>query len=233
MSLDHGLRPCHLIWHQVALPVQAGEVAGLEARLRVALSQQRWQAPASRRSSLRAEAFAPAAPTWRVPGRDAAQKAAAASSTANRTAEPDSRDASGSLPHYDAGSAVAEVADAVQRDKVAAAQREAEFERLQREAAEDAAAEALETVEKLREKLQGSQREVRSLQERLNAAVAERRQQPNAELTKLQVALVLAIVILRSCTGFQTAALQASSQLQPCYISLQYLIALMWTGPVK
>jgi transcription elongation GreA/GreB family factor len=81
---------------------------------------------------------------------------------------------------------------AAHREQLAAAEREADFERVQRQVAEAAAAEAAEAAEKLREKLQSSQRELRSLQDRLNAAQAERRQQPSPDLVKLQVLSKLA-----------------------------------------
>jgi hypothetical protein len=154
--------------------VKAGEVAGLEARLRVALSQP----PA--------------------PGRP--WKAAAVADTgrpANGASRPQASGRRPAAPVHDAQAsmegiqqvcgAAAEVADAVQREAVAAAEREADLERLQRQAAEAAAAEARDTAEKLREKLQVCQRELRSMQDRLTAATAQRRQQPAADFLRLQV----------------------------------------------
>jgi hypothetical protein len=51
------------------------------------------------------------------------------------------------------------------------------MERLQRQAACDAAASAEAVGEKLRSKLAASQREVQNLKERLNSLLAERKQQ--------------------------------------------------------
>lgn len=67
--------------------------------------------------------------------------------------------------------------EASHREGLAAAQRHAELERLQRQAACDAAASAEAAGEKLRAKLAASQKEMQSLKERLNSLLAERKQQ--------------------------------------------------------
>ncbi len=156
--------------------VKAGEVAGLEARLRVALSQP----PAAGRPWKAAAAADAGRPTH---GGSRPQ----ASSSSTRRATAPANDTRPSEGLQQACGAAAEVADAVQREAVAAAEREADLERLQRQAAEAAAAEARETAEKLREKLQACQQELRSVQDRLAAATAERRQQPAANFLRLQV----------------------------------------------
>lgn len=147
--------------------VKAGEVAGLEARLRLVLGQPhgpgRPANPARKQTSAPSRNPAAAAPSQHMMGAEGISQACGAA---------------------------AEVADAVQREAVAAAEREADLERLQRQAAETAAVEAKEAAEKLREKLQYCQRDLRSMQDRLAAATAERRQQPTAEFVRLQVPLV-------------------------------------------
>lgn len=70
-----------------------------------------------------------------------------------------------------------QVAAASQKEGLAAAQRDADLERVQRQAACEAAASAEAAGEKLRSKLQASQKEVQSLKERLSSLVAERKQQ--------------------------------------------------------
>ena len=70
-----------------------------------------------------------------------------------------------------------QVAAASQKEGLAAVQREADLERMQREAACEAAAAAAAAEEKLRGRLQASQKEVLSLKERLSAMQAERKQQ--------------------------------------------------------
>ena len=70
-----------------------------------------------------------------------------------------------------------QVAEASQKEGLAAAQRDADLERMQRQSACEAAASAEAAGEKLRTKLQASQKEVQSLRERLNSVLAERKQQ--------------------------------------------------------
>ena len=70
-----------------------------------------------------------------------------------------------------------QVAEASQKEGLAAAQRDAGLERMQRHSACEAAASAEAAGEKLRAKLQASQKEVQSLRERLSSLLAERKQQ--------------------------------------------------------
>ena len=84
--------------------------------------------------------------------------------------------------------AACEVASAMESESILAALREANFERLERESAEAAAAAAHEAGEKLRVKLKASQKEVTSLKETIAAAAAEAKLRPSAEA--LQKALV-------------------------------------------
>ena len=80
-----------------------------------------------------------------------------------------------------------QVAEASQKEGLAAAQRDADLERMQCQAACEAAASAEAAGEKLRSKLQASQKEVQSLKERLSSLVAERKQQQCVQ--QLQVCL--------------------------------------------
>ena len=70
-----------------------------------------------------------------------------------------------------------QVAEASQKEGLAAAQRDADLERVQRQAACEAAASAEAAGEKLRAKLQASQAEVQLLKERLSSLLADRKQQ--------------------------------------------------------
>ena len=86
--------------------------------------------------------------------------------------------------------AACEVASAMESESILAALREANFERLEREAAEAAAVLASENAEKLRTKLKASQKEVAALKETIAAAAAEAKLRPSAEaLHKAQVRL--------------------------------------------
>ncbi|BDA46361.1 hypothetical protein COCOBI_08-4530 [Coccomyxa sp. Obi] len=179
--------------------VKAGEVAGLEARLRVALSQ-----PAGPGRPWKAAASAD-------PGRLINTGSRQPQSSGRRHLAHDVRPSEGVA---EACGAAAEVANAVQREAVAAAEREADLERLQRQAAEAAAAEARETAEKLREKLQAAQRELRSVQDRLAAATAERRQQPAADFLKLQGELASAQEALKAARSESSRRLRELQAVQ-------------------
>ncbi|CAL8462495.1 g2028 [Coccomyxa elongata] len=179
--------------------VKTGEVAGLEARLRVTLSQ-----PAGLGQPWKAAAAA-------GPGRPTNTSSRQPQSSGRRQPAHDVRPSEGVA---EACGAAAEVASAVQREAVAAAEREADLERLQRQAAEAAAAEARETAEKLREKLQAAQRELRSVQDRLVAATAERRQQPAADFLKLQGQLASAQEALKAARSESSRRLRELQALQ-------------------
>lgn len=90
-----------------------------------------------------------------------------------------------------------QVAEASQKEGLAAAQRDADLERVQRQAACEAAANAEAAEERLRVRLQASQGEVHSLKERLSSLLAERKQQQC--LQQLQACQLHALSVTQVC----------------------------------
>ncbi|KAK9819108.1 hypothetical protein WJX74_002074 [Apatococcus lobatus] len=181
--------------------VKSKEVAALEARLRHCLAQPQDPGKASKYSSLRRP-----------------QQGAGAGAASH---ENSSWTLLAGLPRGKADTsnlnAACEVASAMESESILAALREANFERLERESAEAAAAAAHEAADKLRAKLKATQKDIASLREEAAAAAAEASHRPSAEaLQKAQEQAQVAQQDLKAARAESSRRLKALQDLQRC-----------------
>lgn len=121
-----------------------------------------------------------------------------------------------------------QVAEASQREGLAAAQREADLERMQSQAACEAAACAEAAGEKLRGRLQASQKEVQSLKERLSSLLAERKQQQCVQqLQACQLWFLKIVTVCSASLAGQLATLNTNRIINLFACSWKQLLPLM------